>query len=122
MSMIAYKSSGFPASRIIGSGTTLDTARLRFLLGKYFGVDAHNIHAYVIGEHGDSEFVPWSNAFVSTKSTDELCAEHPLRFSKDKLTELEQEVPGLSVQNNCRKTSHMLWNRYGTCKNYKGYF
>lgn len=94
MSMIAYKSSGFPASRIIGSGTTLDTARLRFLLGKYFGVDAHNIHAYVIGEHGDSEFVPWSNAFVSTKSTDELCAEHPLRFSKDKLTELEQEVRG----------------------------
>ena len=90
----ALKLSGFPENRVIGSGTVLDTARLKYLLGEHLKIDNRGVHAFIIGEHGDSEFVPWSNAFVSTKSTDELCAEHPLRFSKDKLTELEQEVRG----------------------------
>lgn len=54
--------------KVIGTGTTLDTARLRYLLGDYFNVDPKNVHAYVIGEHGDSEMVPWSQAFVGTKA------------------------------------------------------
>ncbi len=52
--------SGVPSGRIIGSGTTLDTARFRSLLGKHLGVDSHHVHAYVIGEHGDSEVLAWS--------------------------------------------------------------
>ena len=53
MTRVTYELSGFNASKIIGTGTTLDTARLRYLLGEYFEVDPRNIHAYVIGEHGD---------------------------------------------------------------------
>lgn len=58
--------SGFPPQRVIGSGTTLDTARLRFLLGEAFSLNPQNVHAYVMGEHGDTEFVPWSQAYLGT--------------------------------------------------------
>ena len=58
MARIACTLSGFNPRRVLGTGTALDTARLRYLLGEYFGVDPRNIHAYVMGEHGDSEFVP----------------------------------------------------------------
>jgi L-lactate dehydrogenase len=56
---------GVPPSRVIGSGTTLDTARFRTLLGRHFGVDPHHVHAYVIGEHGDSEVLVWSQATIA---------------------------------------------------------
>jgi L-lactate dehydrogenase len=56
---------GMPPSRVIGSGTTLDTARFRALLGRHFGVDPHHVHAYVIGEHGDSEVLVWSQATIA---------------------------------------------------------
>lgn len=59
------KFSGFPKERIIGSGTILDTARLRFLLGEYFDVDTRNVHAYIIGEHGDTELPVWSHADIA---------------------------------------------------------
>lgn len=62
MTYITRKYSNFPSNKVIGSGTTLDTARLRYLLSKKIGINSKNIHAYVIGEHGDSEFVLWSNA------------------------------------------------------------
>ncbi|HQR07148.1 MAG TPA: L-lactate dehydrogenase [Gemmatales bacterium] len=55
---------GIPSHRVIGSGTTLDTARFRGLLGTHFGVDSHHVHAYVIGEHGDSEVLTWSQATI----------------------------------------------------------
>ncbi len=61
----AIKASGMPAGRVFGSGTVLDTARLRYLLGSKLEVDSRSVHAYVIGEHGDSEIVSWSNANVS---------------------------------------------------------
>lgn len=64
MSYFTYRLSGLPASHVIGSGTTLDTSRLRFLISEKLGINAKNIHAYVLGEHGDSEFVPWSHASV----------------------------------------------------------
>ncbi|MVB09836.1 L-lactate dehydrogenase [Caprobacter fermentans] len=61
----ALKLSGFPPSRVIGSGTVLDTARLKYLLGQRLGVDSRSVHAYIIGEHGDSELAVWSSANVS---------------------------------------------------------
>lgn len=64
LSYITYKLSGFPKERVIGSGTVLDTTRLRSLLGKYFGVDGRIVQGYVLGEHGDSEFVPWSSLTI----------------------------------------------------------
>ncbi|WP_449621312.1 L-lactate dehydrogenase [Robertmurraya sp. Marseille-Q9965] len=60
-----WKFSGFPKERVIGSGTILDTARFRFLLGEYFDIDTRNVHAYIIGEHGDTELPVWSRADVA---------------------------------------------------------
>jgi L-lactate dehydrogenase len=70
----ALKFSGFPPSRVIGSGTVLDTARLKYLLGEHFGVDSRNIHAYIIGEHGDTELAAWSSASVAGMPVMQYCA------------------------------------------------
>src|SRR5215510_13519122 len=63
---------GVPSSRVIGSGTTLDTARFRALLGRHFGVDAHHVHGYVIGEHGDSEVLVWSQVSIAGLSLEDF--------------------------------------------------
>lgn len=65
------KTSGIPENRIIGSGTILDTARLRTKLSEHFGINQNNVHAYVFGEHGDSSFVPWSRAMITNVLADE---------------------------------------------------
>jgi L-lactate dehydrogenase len=67
LTYVAWKESGLPSSKVLGSGTSLDTARLRYEISKYIHIDARNIHAYILGEHGDSEFVCWSKAYVGTK-------------------------------------------------------
>ena len=64
---IAWQTSGLPSSRVIGSGTSLDTARLRYEISQKIDINVSNVHAYILGEHGDSEFVCWSNAFVGVK-------------------------------------------------------
>lgn len=97
MTRITYVLSGFNPRKVLGSGTALDTARLRYLLGEYLRVDPRNIHAYVMGEHGDSEFVPWSQAQVATKSILELCRENQ-EIEAERLTELEQEVQGAAYR------------------------
>jgi L-lactate dehydrogenase len=71
---------GIPASRVIGSGTTLDTARMRALLGQRLGVDPHHIHAYVLGEHGDSEVLAWSLVTVGGIPLDVYCTQHDLEI------------------------------------------
>lgn len=72
MTKVVLDLSGFPPERVIGSGTSLDTARLRYMIGDYFKVNPRNIHAYVMGEHGDSEFVAWSSAMISVLPIKEL--------------------------------------------------
>ncbi|MHA1340700.1 MAG: L-lactate dehydrogenase [Promethearchaeota archaeon] len=69
----AIKISNLPKERVIGSGTVLDTARFRFLLAKHCNIDARNIHAYIIGEHGDSEFALWSSAMIGGLSIKDFC-------------------------------------------------
>lgn len=64
MTMLALKLSGFPKRRVFGSGTTLDTSRLKFLIGQEFKVNPKSVHAYILGEHGDSEFPLWSHASI----------------------------------------------------------
>ena len=64
LTYIALQESGLPSSRVIGSGTILDTSRFRYLLGHYYGVDSRSVHAYIIGEHGDSEIPLWSLASI----------------------------------------------------------
>ena len=92
MTRVTYELSRFGASRVIGTGTTLDTARLRYLLGDYFTVDPKNIHAYVIGEHGDSEFVPFSQALLGTKPVTEVISERPFLYKKEDLSAIEDQV------------------------------
>lgn len=71
MTYVFTKISGLPENQIIGSGTMLDTARLRCGLSEHFKVAQGNIHAYVFGEHGDTSFIPWTGAYISGVSTDE---------------------------------------------------
>ena len=92
MSHIALSLSGFPANRVFGSGTTLDTARLRYLLGQYFSVDPRNIPAYVFGEQGETEFVPRSPAMLATKPILELCRESGGLFCQDEMEKIGIEV------------------------------
>lgn len=70
MTFATLKLSGFSKQRVIGSGTTLDTARLRYLISKEVDINPTNIHAYVVGEHGDSEMIPWSNAMIGLSNID----------------------------------------------------
>lgn len=67
MTYVVSKVSGFPKNKVFGSGTVLDTARLRYLIGERLNVSEKNIHAYIMGEHGDSSFVPWSHSYVGCK-------------------------------------------------------
>ncbi|ERJ13041.1 L-lactate dehydrogenase [Haloplasma contractile] len=67
MSYVAWKQSGLESNKVIGSGTTLDTARLQYELSKYLDISSKSINAYIIGEHGDTEFPVWSNAYIGVK-------------------------------------------------------
>ncbi len=69
----ALKLSGLPSNRVIGSGTVLDTSRLKYLLGEHLGVDSRSVHAFIIGEHGDSEMAAWSSANVSGVPLNTFC-------------------------------------------------
>ena len=93
MAYVTQQISGFDSSRVIGTGTALDTARLRYMLGEYFQVDPRNVHAYVMGEHGESEFVPWSQALTATKPVLELCEEAG-RCNCEGMIQISKEVKG----------------------------
>ena len=69
----AQKLSGYPEKRVIGSGTVLDSARLKYHLGQHLGVDSRSVHAFIVGEHGDSEIAAWSSANVSGIPLDNFC-------------------------------------------------
>jgi len=74
LTYVALKHLGCPPNRILGSGTVLDTARLKYILSLHCGLDTHNIHAYVLGEHGDSEVVAWSLAHIAGVPLTDYCA------------------------------------------------
>lgn len=74
LTYVALKLSGFPENRVFGSGTTLDTARLKYLLGERLSVDARSVHAWIIGEHGDSQIAAWSSANVSGVPLSDFCS------------------------------------------------
>ncbi len=74
LTYVTYKLSGLPKNHVIGSGTVLDSSRFKYLLSQHTGVDARNIHAYIIGEHGDSEVPIWSTANIAGMSMDQFCS------------------------------------------------
>lgn len=85
MTYLTFKYSKLPANQVIGTGTSLDTARLRLMIGKKLCINSKNIEAYVIGEHGDSEFIPWSNANISMQNIKSF-------FTDDELDIIENDV------------------------------
>ena len=105
LTYVALKRSGWPKGRIIGSGTVLDSARFRYLLSQHCGVDVGNVHAYFLGEHGDSEFPAWSMTHIAGVSIEDYC---PL-CNKCNGWKLEREI---IVQNVKDSAYHII--------NYKG--
>lgn len=92
MTTLALRISGFEPERVIGSGTVLDTARLKYVLGQELGLDFRNVHAWIIGEHGDSEIAVWSSAQVAGLPIDEYCKQHKRTKESLKLQEMYEEV------------------------------
>lgn len=83
---------GVPSSRVIGSGTTLDTARLRSLIGRHLNVDSQHVHAYVLGEHGDSEVIPWSLVTVGGIPLEEFCSGREISICPEDYEGIDEKV------------------------------
>ncbi len=98
-----WKFSGLPKHRVLGSGTILDTARFRFMLSDYFEVDPRNVHAYIIGEHGDTELPVWSHANVGGKNISELI--------KNKADQSMEDLDKIFI--NVRDAAYEIINRKG---------
>ena len=92
LTYVALKLSGFEPSRVIGSGTVLDTGRFKYLLGEYLGVDSRNVHALIIGEHGDSEVAVYSSANISGVDLDEFCRIWGKGTDKESLHKIYEDV------------------------------
>ena len=93
LTYVTLKLSGFPPNKVIGSGTVLDTARLKYMISEYAKVDTANIHAYIIGEHGDTELPVWSNATIGGMDVQKYCSEYAqLGNVKEELNELFEKV------------------------------
>ena len=97
LTYVAWKASGLPNTRVIGSGTSLDTARLRFEIAKKINISVKNIHAYIMGEHGDSEFVCWSNANVGAKPLVDVI-ESMKEIDFDDLKEIHRSVKNAAYE------------------------
>ena len=91
LTYVAWQESGLPRHRVIGSGTTLDTARLRYEIGKYLNVDPRNVHGYIVGEHGDTEFPLWSHTTVGVQPILDVVAKNP-KFNKEDLEQIYVNV------------------------------
>ena len=97
MTYLTYKYSKLPANKVIGSGTSLDTARLQNIIGKKLCINPKNIQGFVIGEHGDSEFIPWSNANIGLQNIKEYMT----------LSEMEE------IENEVRNAAYEIINKKG---------
>jgi L-lactate dehydrogenase len=103
LTYVTWKESGLPKERVIGSGTTLDTARFRYMLSDYFDVDARNVHAYIIGEHGDTELPVWSHASIGVQKIE--------NFLKDEEIYKQEELDEIFL--NVRDAAYHIINRKG---------
>lgn len=99
LTYITLKISGLPAGQVIGSGTVLDTARLKYAISHYCKVDASNVHAYIIGEHGDTELPVWSNASIGGMTIETYCREYAdLKNPEEDLEEIFQNVKNSAAE------------------------
>lgn len=98
LAYITYKLSGFPKERVIASGTVLDTSRLKYVIGKYLNVDNNNIHAYVLGEHGDSEVVSWSTATIAGEKFENYAKKFNLEWDDEIKHVIENDVKNAAYE------------------------
>lgn len=98
LTYVAIKETGFPAKQVFGSGTLLDTARFRYLLGEHLEVDPRSVHAYIIGEHGDSELPVWSKATVGGVPINKFCQKHPSSICQAKLHGIFEQVKNAAYE------------------------
>ena len=103
LTAVAQKLTGFPESRVIGSGTVLDTARLKYLLSEHLGIDSRTIHAFIIGEHGDSEIVAWSSANVSGVPLNDFCEMRGHYTHRESMLEIAESVKNSAYEINEKK-------------------
>lgn len=108
LTQVAVKLSGFPENRVFGSGTTLDSARLKYLLGEHLQVDARSVHAWIIGEHGDSEIVAWSSANVSGVPISEFCEMRGYTEHDEHMEEIAQGVKNSAYKIIEKKKQHIM--------------
>ena len=108
----AWKLSGLPASRVIGSGTILDTARFRYLISQHAGVDSRSVHAYIIGEHGDSEVPVWSLATIGGMSLKDYCPGNCCEYCDECCKDFEPKVYE-KIFTNTRDAAYEIIKRKG---------
>ena len=92
MSYYAYKLSGLPANQVIGTGTTLDTARLKYFIAQKIQVDPRSVHAMVIGEHGDSEMIPWSTVRIGGKDIYSVVQDNQSRLGQEPYQQMKKDT------------------------------
>lgn len=92
LTYVAAKLSGFPENRVFGSGTTLDSARLKYLLGEHLSVDARSVHTWIIGEHGDSQIAAWSSANVSGVPLSDFCEMRGFLDHEENMMRIAEDV------------------------------
>lgn len=105
MTYATWKFSGFPKNRVVGSGTSLDTARFRQALAEKVDVDARSIHAYIMGEHGDSEFAVWSHANVAGVKLEQWFQENDY-LNEAEIVELFESVRDAAYSIIAKKVQH----------------
>ncbi len=92
MTYLTYKYSGLPHNQVIGSGTSLDTARLKYIVGDKLSINPKNVHGYVIGEHGDSEFIPWSNVNIGLQNIKDFINVEEMKSISERVKNAAYEI------------------------------
>lgn len=116
MTYVVQKVSNFPKEKVIGSGTVLDTARLRYTIGDKLKISPKNVHAYILGEHGDSSFVAWSHSYVGCKSLIDIFKERGEK--EETLEEIYKTVQQAAYEIIERKKATYYGIGLRTCKTY----
>jgi len=104
LTYVTYKISGFSENKVIGSGTVLDTARFKYLLANHVGIDARNVHGYIIGEHGDTEVTVWSSANIAGVPIDDYC---------DKCHKCEEKIRKNKIFNDVKNAAYKIIEKKG---------
>ena len=113
LTQTAVRCSGLPENRVIGSGTVLDTARLKYLLGEHLSVDSRSVHAFIIGEHGDSEIAAWSSANVSGVPLNDFCEMRGHHDHGQAMAVIAESVKKQRLRDYRQKAGHLLRRGHG---------